>query len=101
MKAGLRIRRSAVADLHAIWAWIEARDPAAADRVIRRIHEAFGLLSENPELGRLRSELDPDLRSFVVERYVIFYRVDRGFVSVRRVLDGSQDIGTRHFQDRA
>ena len=43
-------------------------------------------------MGRSRSELAPDLRSFPFEAYVIFYRpLDNG-VEIVRVIHGSRNI---------
>lgn len=38
-------------DLFEIWSYIARDNLAAADRMIRRIHEAFAMLLRNPELG--------------------------------------------------
>jgi toxin ParE1/3/4 len=45
-----------------------------------------------PELGRLREELSPRLRSFPVGRYVIFYRPMENRIEIARVLHGARDL---------
>ena len=50
------------------------------------------LVAGQPLLGRLCPELAPNLRSFPVGNYVIFYRpIDNG-IEVARVLHGARDI---------
>lgn len=49
-------------------------------------------------MGRLKDELAPFLRSFLVKNYLIFYRpIDQG-IEIVRILHGLQDIETI-FQD--
>ena len=56
------------------------------------ISERCHMLARHPEIGRLRPELAPDLRSFAVRNYIIFYRpIDDG-IEVARVLRGSRDL---------
>jgi len=88
--AGLRlvISRSARADLVDIWRYI-ARDSARqADSFVDRLYEKCGLLANNPNVGRSRDDLRPGLRSFPVDRYVIFYRVAQVDLQIVRVLSG-------------
>ena len=50
------------------------------------------------KIGRLKDELAPFLRSFLVKNYLIFYRpIDQG-IEIVRILHGLQDIETI-FQD--
>lgn len=89
-----RIERlpGAVDDLIAIWAYVAERDVDAADRLIDRIGDRLRMLSGSPMIGTPRPELAGDLRSFVVGRYVLFYRpVGEGVVLVR-VLHGARDL---------
>jgi toxin ParE1/3/4 len=45
-------------------------------------------------MGRLRIELRDDVRSFPVERYLIFYRVldEDGVVEIVHIYHGARDI---------
>ena len=58
--------------------------------LIDAIVDRFDLLAEQPAVGRARPEFGVDVRSFVVESYVIYYRVDDG-VLIARVLHGHRD----------
>lgn len=83
----------AVADLEDIWLHIASDNVDAAERLIRQIYDAEDRLAEFPELGRARSELGPDIRSWAGGAYIIFYRVDGAAVEVLRILHGARDIG--------
>jgi toxin ParE1/3/4 len=88
----LRSRR-AEADLQAILRYLEERSPAAADRFVEAIEEKGRALANHPEMGRIREEIAPDLRSTLVKPYVIFYRIRGEVVEVLRILHGKQDVG--------
>ena len=75
-----------------IWLYIAQDNPDAADKYIRAIVSRFPMLASMPLMGRERAELSHLLRSFVVGRHVIFYRLFEGGVEVARVLDGVRDL---------
>jgi toxin ParE1/3/4 len=52
------------------------------------------MLSSAPALGRPRPELGTNVRSFVADRYVLFYRpLSRGAgIQLARVLQGARDV---------
>jgi toxin ParE1/3/4 len=82
-------------DLDSIWYYVASESGSAdvADRLIDSITERFLLLANFPNIGRCRDEdLRPDLRSFPVGEYVVFYRVQDEDVLILRVLRGSRDI---------
>ena len=87
-----QISELAKRDLRGIWIYISNESIPGADKLISEIIQRFPTLAKFPQMGRLREELVPALRSFVVGNYVIFYRpIDDG-VEVIRVLHGAQDI---------
>ncbi|MCI0438505.1 MAG: type II toxin-antitoxin system RelE/ParE family toxin [Chloroflexi bacterium] len=79
-------------DLDEIWDYISQNSPASATRLLRRIDRVCDMLSDNPYIGRARSELAPGLRSFPVGSYIVFYRPIEDGVEVVRVVHGSRDI---------
>jgi toxin ParE1/3/4 len=81
-------------DLVDIWIFIAKDNPDAADRFLDQLAQKFGLLTESPEIGRRREELAPNLRSFPVGRYVIFYRAAEAGIEIVRVLSAYRDIDT-------
>jgi toxin ParE1/3/4 len=87
-----RLTDRAEADLEECWLHIARDDPCSATRFIETILEKCELLAEQPGIGRRRGDLSPDLRSFVVGRYLILYRpIDDG-IEVVRVLHGARNI---------
>ena len=79
-------------DLNEIWEHISEENPFAADRWIDLMEEKFQKLAEAPMMGRARDELAPDLRSFPVGHYLIFYRPAPFGIEVARVLYGGRDL---------
>ena len=87
-----RVSDVARADLDDIWLYIAQDDPEAADRFIRAIVSRFPKLASMPYMGRAREELSAGLRSFPVQKYVIFFRPLEGGVEIVRVLSGARDF---------
>ena len=79
-------------DIDDIEAFIRARNPSAARRLLRSLRETFRLLAETPGAGRAREEFGPGVRSLPVGSYVVFYRETPGGISILRVLHGRRDI---------
>jgi toxin ParE1/3/4 len=68
-------------------------NPRAADAMIGRLTDAFDMLLTMPQAGRLRHEFGENLRSFVVDNYVIFYVMVPEGIDIVRILHGRRDIG--------
>lgn len=84
---------AARSDLTAIRDYIARDNPQAARRVVMRLRDTARLLAGAPGLGRGRPELGAELRSFAVDRYVLFYRPLAGAgIELARVLHGARDI---------
>jgi toxin ParE1/3/4 len=79
-------------DLKEIDEYISRDNPDAAARVISNIREKCEVLSQQPGIGRNRSDLLPNLRSFPIGNYVIFYFPTGEGIEVIRVLHGARDI---------
>jgi len=56
-----------------IWARIAPGNIKAAEELVNRFAAVFEMLVQNPQAGRARPDLGPNLRSFAVGHYVIFY----------------------------
>lgn len=86
-----RLSALAERDLIEIWAYVaEDASPAAADPLIDAIIDRFERLAEQPRIGRLRPEFGSGVRSFAVEKHVIYYR-DGVDLLIARVLHGRRD----------
>lgn len=80
-------------DILEIWLHIAADNVDAATRLNSTFHDTFRTLADTPYMGRARDELPiPNLRSFPVKEYIIFYRVTERGVEVVRILHGKRDI---------
>lgn len=96
-----RVTRRAEArnDLAAIWDYISESSPERATAFLREIESLFEVLAEQPEMGRKRSDLMDELRSFPIRRYVVFYLPWSDGIDVLRVLHATRDI-KREFGER-
>jgi toxin ParE1/3/4 len=85
-------------DLRDIRDYIARDDPQAARWVVRRLRDMARTLSGVPAMGRARPELGTNIRSFVADRYVLFYRpLSRAAgIQLVRVLHGARDVDA-HF----
>lgn len=64
-----------------------------AEQLLNRLAATLErLIARNPRVGRLRPEFGPEIRSFPVLPYVVFYRTEGGQVYVVRILHGHRDI---------
>jgi toxin ParE1/3/4 len=88
-----------MADLAEIWAYIAEDSPRRADAFAARVNGEFRMLARQPRMGRERPELLARLRSFPVEKYVIFYLPRSRGVEVVRVLHGARDLKPFFEQD--
>ena len=64
---------------------------------IDRLEESLHSLVDNPFMGRECPDLAADVRSLVVDNYLIIYRPASLGIDVVRIVRGSRDIG-RLFQ---
>lgn len=85
----IRWARRAVRDLAQIHLYIEADDPDAADRWVRKLWERAEKASRVPMAGRIVPEYGrSDLREVFLKSYRIIYRVDGRDLVVVTVIEG-------------
>ena len=89
-----RVERTeqAEADLEEILDYLDEHSPDAADRFAVIFKEKTEALAQMPEMGRVREELAPGLRSLNAGNYLIFYRPAEGGIQVIRITHGSRDL---------
>jgi toxin ParE1/3/4 len=85
-------RAQALADADSIFDFIATDNLPAAANLIHRFERIMDMLTANPEAGRERSDLAPELRSFPVGNYVIFYQPVSEGIEVVRILHAARDI---------
>jgi toxin ParE1/3/4 len=87
-----RFSAEANRDIEEISDYIFGLNPSAAYHLLNALDEACQLLAELPHLGRTRTDLGEDLRSFPVGNYLIFYIVTTDGIVVVRVIYGGRDL---------
>ena len=79
-------------DLYEIWEYIAQTSPKSARHWTDKLHETFEMRSAMPQMGISQQHRRPNLRSWPVGSYLIFYRPLDDGIEVARVLHGSRDI---------
>ena len=79
-------------DLIEIWDYIADDSEIRADAFIQTIDKKFHILVKKHLLGIASDEIEADLSSFPVGRYVIFYRRISDGIEIIRVLHGARDL---------
>lgn len=99
--ADLIIRPDAERDLREQWKYV-ARESSTdrANAFLNNTLNKLELLAERPSIARLRSDLQPDLRSYPVGQYIVFYLPLADGIEVVRVIHGRRDIASQ-FSDEA
>ena len=91
-----RIKKAVQAekDIEDLWLYIVADNMLAADRVLDDTEAQCHLIATQPGMGHLRPDLAlaPDIRSFPVGRYVIFYQTLPDGIEIVRVLHSARDL---------
>ncbi len=64
-----QVTPEARADLEEIWEYIAEDNPPAADHLIEAFYKRFTMIAVHPRIGRDRSSLRPNMRSFTVRRH--------------------------------
>jgi len=82
----------AEADLNEIWDYIADDNVIAATKFTAKIKEKCKFLSQSPNVGRLRKNIAPLIRSFPTGNYVIYYRSVESGIEVVRVLHAARRI---------
>jgi toxin ParE1/3/4 len=87
-----RITPQAEADLLEVWHYVAKGSDARADAFLDKVLQQCRQLAHFPRMGRARDNLAPNLRSFPVKKFVIFYRPVDDTVEIVRILYGARDI---------
>ena len=92
MSRSYEIAAEAENDLIDIWHYIARDSDKAADRFLDRLNEKFGALARNPNIGRARPELRPEMRSFPYGAYLILCRAIKEGAGIVRVVHAARDL---------
>ena len=89
----LRLTESARLELVELWAYLaDEAGESVADGQMDRLFASLETLQQFPEIGRLRPELRPAVRSYLVKPWVIFYRHDTKALTILHAVHGSRDL---------
>src|ERR1044072_9009765 len=91
----MRIRRlpQAIRDVDEIWRRIAEDGIEAADRWVDRIVEATDRLAHFPNSGAPRLDIGSAVRSIVMDRYLVLYRVGPYRIDTVRGVHGARERG--------
>jgi plasmid stabilization system protein ParE len=80
--------------IFAIWSFIAADNPDAADRIEKEIRDSFARIAQNPRIGHARRDLVADQSLFFTVRsvYQIVYDPTIEPLAILRVLRGGLDV---------
>lgn len=63
-----------------------------ADIYLSKIEDAFYALLENPEIGRERSDIKTGYRGIVIEKHILFYKIDKSEIHILGIPHSRMDI---------
>jgi toxin ParE1/3/4 len=80
-------------DLEDAWTYISGEaGQDKADELFDDLIMRLRILEEQPQIGRLRPELGPGYRGWVIDNYVVVYRLNTRSIDVLRILHAARDI---------
>ena len=88
------IQYQAAAEADLVEVWLQVADegsPDQADEYISKLQAICELIASQPDMGVNRSDIAKGVRSFPVDRYVIYYEQYGPTLSVLRVWHTAQD----------
>lgn len=95
----LSFSEKAKTDLEGIFLYLNSKNPQAAIKTVREIRKSVNLLVDLPKIGRVRPEINSQIRSFNKNKYYIFYSYheDSQIVEIVRIWDTRQDLNNMEF----
>src|SRR5687767_5132732 len=91
--------RQAQQDYEEILEYLDAHSPPAANRFAAGVAAKCRLLERFPLLGRTRDDLHPGVRSVLVGKYLLIYRVTDTAVVIVRILHGARNLSAVDWAD--
>ncbi|MSO98303.1 MAG: type II toxin-antitoxin system RelE/ParE family toxin [Rhodospirillaceae bacterium] len=84
---------AAIADLEDIWVFYSPDLGAErANALVESLADRLQAFAQQPRLGRARPDLGPDLRVYILGEYLAFYVIEKGAITVVRILHGARDV---------
>jgi toxin ParE1/3/4 len=92
---------TAIRDLDEICNYIAVENSKAASQLFDLIRQKCKLVASFPNMGKSYSRLEPNLRGFIVEDYIVFYYPTSDGINIARVVSGYRDLEDLFLDDRA
>ena len=92
---------TAIRDLDEICNYIAVENSKAASQLFDKIRQKCKLVANFPNMGKSYSRLEPSLRGFIVEDYIIFYCPSPDGINIARVVSGHRDLDDLFLGDRS
>ncbi len=83
---------TAILDLDEICDYIAVQNSKAASQLFDRIRQKCKLVANFPNMGKSYSRLEPNLREFIVEDYIVFYYPTPDGINIAIVVSGYRDL---------
>jgi toxin ParE1/3/4 len=90
---GLRVSAAAEGDLDDIWHYVATNSGSfeRANKFVDAITKRLSILAHSPKAGTLGAEIDLDVRGLPVGDYIVYYRENKRWVTISRIIHGSRD----------
>lgn len=93
MTTGYSLRQQAVADLESIWLYsYQEWGAEQADQYLRSFLSRFTWLSENPQLGKQRTDINPDYYCFPEGMHLVFYKITQNGIDIIGIPYQNKDV---------
>jgi toxin ParE1/3/4 len=83
---------TAIRDLDEICNYIAIKNSKVASQLFDRIRQKCKLVANFPNMGKSYSKLEPNLRGFIVEDYIVFYYPSLDGINIARIVSGYRDL---------
>ena len=86
----VRYRERALADIEAIFSYLNERSPSGARKVLAAIADAIDVIAAQPESAKRTSDASVRVKTVGRYRYQIFYGIDGDAVEIIHVRHGAR-----------
>ena len=89
----LRVSAAAERDLEDIWNYVTVNSGSVdrANKFVDAIARRLSVLAHSPKAGTARTEIDVGLRGLPIGDYIVYYRENKRWVIISRIIHGSRD----------
>lgn len=83
---------AAVQDLESLCEYLAQSEPKLASKLFDSIRQKCNLVAGFPAMGKSYAQLAPNLRGFIVDKYIIFYYPRTDGIDVACIVSGYRDL---------